>query len=148
MPTALSVPEMQQMAMCIAADAGISATLFLRLIAQESRWDPNIVNKRSGCTGLCQLHPRYFGGDGIDLTDPETNMRIAAKELCRLLTVHRGSYFDALVRYNHGAGKVNELRIAWGDDWAMHLPAETKAYIDIVLLGAEPKKAVATWRGR
>lgn len=143
----LTVPQMQAMAADIAASVGISIPIFLRLISQESRWDPNIVNNASGCTGLCQLHPRYYGKEG-DLTDPRTNLTIGARELKYLLFALDNSWFLALAYWNHGWGNILKLKDQYGDDWAMYLPGETKSMIDIVLLGAEPKKALATWRGR
>ena len=134
-----TVPQLQMLASSIATTVGISVPLFLRLITQESAWNPSAVNPVSGCTGLCQLHPRYFGGEGIDLTDPEVNLRIGSREIYRLWETYRYSWFDALARYNHGAGNVQDLIARHGEDWAAHLPSETKSYIDIVLFGDDAK---------
>lgn len=79
----------------------VPAALIKSVISQESNFDPNARNATSGCTGLMQLDPRYFG-NGADLTDPATNIDLGTKELRRLLDKFGGDQARALTAYNLG----------------------------------------------
>ncbi len=84
-----------------ASKYGVPAALIKAVIAQESNFDPKARNATSGCTGLMQLDPRYFG-NGADLTDPALNIDLGTKELRRLLDKFGGDQARALTAYNLG----------------------------------------------
>lgn len=79
----------------------VPAGLIKAVISQESNFDPKARNATSGCTGLMQLDPRYFG-NGADLTDPALNIDLGTKELRRLLDKFGGDQARALTAYNLG----------------------------------------------
>lgn len=62
----------------------VPVPLIRAVIEQESGGDPNALNATSGCTGLMQLKPEYFGQDGADLKDPAINIDRGTQELARL----------------------------------------------------------------
>lgn len=84
-----------------ASKYGVPAALIKAVISQESNFDPKARNTTSGCTGLMQLDPRYFG-NGADLTDPALNIDLGTKELRRLLDKFGGDQARALTAYNLG----------------------------------------------
>ena len=127
----LTVQAMQEMAAQIATANLISVTIFLRLITQESQWNPRAVNPRSGCTGLGQLHPRFFAGD---LLDPMVNLHLSASALKGWFHYYDRDYFKALAAYNYGPGNVNGLLREHGSEWMLHLPNETRRYLRVILL--------------
>jgi hypothetical protein len=129
-PEVLTVQQMQQMATEIATAAGISTTIFLRLITQESNWNPNAVNKASGCTGLGQLHPRFFQGD---LLDPAYNLKTSAEYLANLLRYFGDDYVSVLAGYNWGWGNVIVARKDHGGEWLLRIPNETRRYVKRIL---------------
>jgi hypothetical protein len=81
---------------------GVPQKLIDSVIKQESNGDPNAVNGTSGCTGLMQLDPRFFGQDGANLKDPATNIDRGTKELARLFAVKGGDMVATLAAYNLG----------------------------------------------
>jgi soluble lytic murein transglycosylase-like protein len=129
----LTVPQLQAMAGEIASTVGISTVIFLRLIAAESSWNPNAVNAKSGCVGLCQLSPRFFSDQG-NLYNPRENLTIGAKYLKALLKMYDGDYFRALAAYNCGPGRLDRIEMDHGGEWMLHLPRETKSYLRKILL--------------
>lgn len=132
----LTVPQLQAMAAEIGSTVGISVTIFLRLIAAESSWNPNAVNAKSGCVGLGQLSPRFFGHLG-DLYDPTVNLTGAAKYLKALLKMYDGDYWKALAGYNCGPGRLDNLIKAHDREWMLHLPRETRRYLKKIMLAED-----------
>ena len=58
---------------------GVSSSLLIAMIQKESACIPNVVSKE-GCVGLMQVHP-CNNPDGLDLTDPRTNIELGTKVL-------------------------------------------------------------------
>lgn len=78
--------------------------LFLRLVQQESGWNPGAVSPK-GATGLAQLMPETADLLGVDITDPEENLRGGARYL-RMMYDKFGSWKLALAAYNAGPKAV------------------------------------------
>ncbi|SFI40555.1 lytic transglycosylase domain-containing protein [Jannaschia pohangensis] len=85
---------------------GIPEDLFLRLIRQESGWNPN-ARSHKGAIGLAQLMPGTARALGVNPNDPAQNLEGGARYLA---TQYRkfGSWRLALAAYNAGPGAVEQ----------------------------------------
>ena len=104
---------------------GVPVDLFLRLVQQESGWNP-AARSRKGAYGLAQLMPRTARNLGVDRKDPVENLDGGAKYLKQQYLTF-GSWRLALAAYNAGPGAVkkhngvppfretrNYVRVIWG----------------------------------
>lgn len=104
---------------------GIPEDLFLRLVQQESGWDPSARSVK-GAIGLAQLMPQTARLLRVNPTDPAQNLDGGAKYL-RWQYDEFGDWRLALAAYNAGPGAVqkyggippyretqNYVRIIWG----------------------------------
>lgn len=80
--------------------------LFLRLVQQESGWNPSAVSPK-GATGLAQLMPDTARLLRVDINDPEENLEGGARYL-RMMYDRFGSWRLALAAYNAGPLAVEE----------------------------------------
>ena len=113
---------------------GLDEVIFLRMIQQESSWNPDARNKVTGCLGLGQLNPRFYEEyTEAELLDPGTNLEVSAETLAKNLTMWGGSYFMALTTYNWGIGNVLNCRKEHGAKWIRSLPDETTLYVYRIL---------------
>ncbi|MDR7125128.1 lytic transglycosylase domain-containing protein [Pseudotabrizicola sp. 4114] len=85
---------------------GIPEDLFLRLVQQESGWNPGAVSHK-GATGLAQLMPGTAQKLGVDINDPHQNLEGGARYL-RMMYDKFGSWRLALAAYNAGPGAVEK----------------------------------------
>jgi len=99
--------------------------LFLRLVNQESRWNPR-ARSHKGALGLAQLMPATARGLGVDPMDPYENLDGGARYLARQFQSFK-SWRLALAAYNAGPEAVrkhggippyketqNYVKIVWG----------------------------------
>lgn len=104
---------------------GIPEDLFLRLVQQESGWNPNARSVK-GAMGLAQLMPQTARLLQVNASDPVQNLEGGAKYL-RWQYEKFGDWRLALAAYNAGPGAVeryngippyretqNYVRIIWG----------------------------------
>ncbi|MDX8349074.1 lytic transglycosylase domain-containing protein [Cognatiyoonia sp. IB215446] len=104
---------------------GVPADLFLRLVQQESGWNPNAVSSK-GALGLAQLMPATARALGVDPLNPEQNLDGGARYL-RTQYETFGSWPLALAAYNAGPGAItryggvppfaetqNYVQVIWG----------------------------------
>jgi soluble lytic murein transglycosylase-like protein len=103
---------------------GVPEDLFLRLVQQESGWNPVAVSTK-GATGLAQLMPDTAEKLGVDINDPEANLEGGARYL-RMMFDTFGTWELALAAYNAGPGAVEDYK---------GIPpfAETESYVKAIL---------------
>jgi soluble lytic murein transglycosylase-like protein len=85
---------------------GIPEDLFLRLVQQESSWNPRAVSHK-GAIGLAQLMPDTARLLGVDPEDPQQNLDGGARYLSEQFRAF-GDWRLALAAYNAGPGAVKE----------------------------------------
>ncbi|HEC71600.1 MAG TPA: lytic transglycosylase domain-containing protein [Roseobacter sp.] len=102
---------------------GIPEGLFLRLVQQESGWNPS-AKSHKGAMGLAQLMPATAARLRVDATDPYENLDGGARYLKSQFRAF-GSWELALAAYNAGPGAV----IKYGG-----IPpyAETRNYVKVI----------------
>lgn len=116
--------EYIEVARAAARRHGVPEDLFLRLVQQESGWQPGAVSPK-GATGLAQLMPGTARLLGVDINDPKQNLDGGARYLSRM---HKkfGSWKLALAAYNAGPGAVEK-------HGGVPPYAETTAYVKAIL---------------
>lgn len=87
---------------------GVPESLFLRLIQQESGWNPR-ARSHKGATGLAQLMPGTARKLGVNPHDPVQNLDGGARYL-RMMYNQFGSWRLALAAYNAGPAAVQKYR--------------------------------------
>lgn len=85
---------------------GVPEDLFLRLVQQESGWNPGAVSHK-GATGLAQLMPGTAELLRVDIHDPVQNLEGGARYLRRMYD-RFGTWKLALAAYNAGPGAVEQ----------------------------------------
>ncbi|GAB4303882.1 MAG: lytic transglycosylase domain-containing protein [Roseovarius sp.] len=104
---------------------GVPEDLFLRLVQQESGWNPR-ARSHKGAIGLAQLMPETAERLGVDPHDPYENLEGGARYLAQQYRNFR-SWRLALAAYNAGPEAVarygdvppyeetrNYVRVIWG----------------------------------
>ena len=116
--------EYLEVAKAAARKHGVPEDLFLRLVQQESGWNPVAVSTK-GATGLAQLMPGTAQRLGVDIADPEENLYGGARYL-RMMFNTFGSWELALAAYNAGPDAVEQYK---------GIPpfAETENYVRAIL---------------
>ncbi|MGR3615831.1 MAG: lytic transglycosylase domain-containing protein [Paracoccaceae bacterium] len=84
----------------------IPQDLFLRLVQQESNWNPN-AESHKGALGLAQLMPQTADHLGVDPLDPYQNLDGGARYLARQYRKFK-SWRLALAAYNAGPKAVKK----------------------------------------
>ena len=96
--------EYLEVARAAARRHAIPEDLFLRLVHQESRWNPGAVSDK-GAIGLAQLMPGTAQMLRVDPADPTQNLDGGARYL-RMMYDKFGDWTLALAAYNAGPGAV------------------------------------------
>jgi len=98
--------EYLEVARALARKHGIPEDLFLRLVQQESGWNPGAVSVK-GATGLAQLMPGTARKLGVDIDNPHQNLEGGARYL-KMMHEKFGTWRLALAAYNAGPGAVEK----------------------------------------
>lgn len=98
--------EYLEVAKAAARKHGVPEDLFLRLVQQESGWNPVAVSTK-GATGLAQLMPDTAEHLGVDINDAKENLEGGARYL-RMMYDKFGTWELALAAYNAGPAAVEE----------------------------------------
>lgn len=98
--------EYMNMARKAAQRHNVPEDLFLRLVQQESNWNPN-AKSHKGALGLAQLMPETARRLGVDPTDPYENLDGGARYLSRQFKKFK-SWRLALAAYNAGPAAVKQ----------------------------------------
>jgi len=98
--------DYRETARMIAIEEGVDPDLFLRLVGQESSFNPDAVSSK-GASGLAQLMPGTAAELGVDPSDPIQNLRGGARYLRQQLDAF-GDPVLALAAYNAGPGAVRK----------------------------------------
>ena len=91
-------------AKAMARKHGVPEDLFLRLVQQESGWNPS-ARSHKGARGLAQLMPGTAAKLGVDASDPVQNLEGGARYL-RMMYNTFGNWRLALATYNTEPGAV------------------------------------------
>ena len=113
-----------EVAKAAARKHGVPEDLFLRLVQQESGWNPYAVS-HAGATGLAQLMPGTAAKLGVDPKDPHQNLDGGARYLAMMYSKF-GTWRLALAAYNAGPGAVEK-------HGGIPPFAETKNYVKAIL---------------
>ena len=113
-----------ELARAAARRHNIPEDLFLRLVHQESRWNPGAISSK-GAIGLAQLMPGTAQMLRVDPNDPKQNLEGGARYL-RMMFDKFGDWRLALAAYNAGPGKVEQ-------HGGIPPYAETRDYVRIIL---------------
>ncbi len=103
---------------------GIPEDLFLRLVQQESGWNPKALSVK-GAIGLAQLMPQTARQLQVNASDPVQNLEGGAKYL-RWQYEKFGDWRLALAAYNAGPGAVERYN-------GIPPYRETQNYVRIIL---------------
>ena len=103
----------------IALSEGIEAEVAFRVVRVESNFKPRATSPR-GAVGLTQVQPptaRYYEpGLSIEqMYDRDVNLRIGFRFLKDLMRRYGGDLELALLAYNRGPGRVEEILLQGGD---------------------------------
>lgn len=93
-------------ARAMARKHGVPEDLFLRLVQQESGWNPT-ARSHKGARGLAQLMPGTAAKLGVDPSDPLQNLEGGARYL-RMMYNTFGNWRLATAAYNAGPGAVSK----------------------------------------
>ena len=116
----------------ISLSEGVDPGLAFRLVRAESAFNPNAKSK-AGAVGYTQVLPstaRLYepGLTNKQLFDRSTNLRLGFRYLRDLLERYDGNLRLALLAYNRGPGKVQELLDAGRDPQNGYSTAIMKGY--------------------
>ena len=114
---------------------GLPEGLLSTMGYQESRFNSNAVNQKSGATGILQFIPSTAKEYKIDPRDPYASINAAGQKMAGLVKYYNGDVAKAVAAYNYGEGNLNRAIKAAGDNWISAIPEETQGYLSNVLGG-------------
>jgi hypothetical protein len=99
--------QYEQAARTAARKYGIEESLYIRLITNESGWDP-AASSSAGAIGFTQLMPDTAKSLGVNPYDPIQNLEGGAKYLAQMRDRYSGDMQKAIAAYVSGPGIVDK----------------------------------------
>lgn len=128
--------DLKELVLAAAAKYDIDPDIAMRLVQQESKFDPTVTSKK-GAVGLTQLMPdasKEMGLDPDERTNPAKNVDAGFGYLRKQLNKYGNDYSKALSAYNWGGGNVDKhLEKNEGKISPVGLPKETANYLTKIL---------------
>lgn len=110
---------------------GVDPDIFVRMIQQESGFNPKARNPVSGAAGIGQFMPFWWQEGQFDPYDPIESLDRSAAYLSSNLKRFGGDYAKALAAYNAGPGAVEKFG-------GVPPFQETQTYVRNILGGSTP----------
>ncbi len=119
---------------------GLDPQLFTRVLNEESRFRPDIIEgrtrSRTGAVGIGQVmeksHPDYKFGTGV-----ENDIDYSSKVLSEYTEQFGGDKTKGVAAYNWGPGNLQKAIAKYGDQWLDHAPEETRNYVANIIGGGQ-----------
>lgn len=141
-PAGIARAQLKALAARIAAEEGVSPSLFDALVTRESNYHVDALSPK-GAMSLAQLMPGTAIALGLtedQFFDPEANLRGGARYLKGLLDT-TGDVSKALASYNAGPARVKDRSY---EDW----PGETRRFVSAILgqlsLASRPRRLIGS----
>ena len=115
-------PELNNLFTDLEIQYNLPKNLLKSVAETESGFNPTIVNKKSGASGMFQFMPETAKQYGVNVNDPVSSAQGAARMYADLLKQNGGDLSRALAGYNWGQGNVQRKGME-------NMPTETKNYI-------------------
>lgn len=126
---------------------GVPPNLVQSVLLRESGGNPNALSNK-GAVGLMQVLPSTARGYNVNaqqLYNPATNVDVGAHYLADLYHRYGNNPVGALVAYNAGPGRWNEVMS--GKRPYSSLPSETQNYVNNILSGSSPSRNMLGLQG-
>lgn len=126
----------RDLALAAARNAGLPEDLYMRLLHQESGFNPQARNPTSGAFGVGQAMPATWKNPGFgvapggDPNDPNEQLRVSSQYAKAMLDRYDGDPVRMAVAYNWGPGHADKWDGSMGS-----LPEETRNYVQRVVYG-------------
>jgi hypothetical protein len=104
------------------------------VFTQESQYNPNALNKKSGAFGIAQINPKNTAKD-YNITaksSPYENMDAGLSELAKHYKKYQGNPALAAAAYNWGTGNVDAMIKTGYGVGKKPIPSETKEYMNFI----------------
>lgn len=105
--------------------------VFLRLIQQESSFNPQAYNEASGASGIAQIMPNYH--PGVNPFNPIEALPYAANYLADNIQRYGGDYLRGTAAYNAGPGTIDRSAGLPDNEFISSLFPETRAYVSNII---------------
>lgn len=106
-------PELANLITKAAQAEGIDPRVMLVMGYNESRWKPSVLSGRelspAGAAGMFQFMPETAAQYGVNVADPASSARGAAKYMRYLLNRFGGDYEAAIGAYHAGEGNMDKF---------------------------------------
>lgn len=126
--------DYQALARSYAQQVGISPTIFVAQIQQESGFNPDATSQ-AGAIGIAQFMPDTAKSIGLNPRDPIASLKAAASYDANNLKKY-GDYSKMLAAYNCGGGCLDSAIQKGGNNWLSQTPSETQNYVKAILKGS------------
>jgi hypothetical protein len=128
---AYAVNTAKRVAQKYGLDPNRMAQTYVRLIDQESGFDPEAYNSSSGASGIAQIMPEWH--PNAKPWDPIAALDYGADYLGSMISRYGGDFLRGTAAYNYGPGSVDRLAGLDNQNFVLNLPTETQTYVKNIL---------------